>query len=587
VGNRRPEIVRNGRGFGTASEGTLGERSIGVPVQTVRFGHWLTRKVAYEAILLSERKTSHARVAEAMELRLWPTSLESSAAELPEDAAVLQAIAGEGLALERLAPAAPDLGAHWSAAAGPMTPAGPISPRRRAGLYLLAASWGAERSFAYERSLAFANDARGLLRGAGIEARIRANLAIASAMRRLGRYDGAGRVLEPARRALRRNAALLPKAISDSLMSTCLTGLAGVAWTRGRLDACVRMETEALGLARGIGDKRREAAALAGLGEAHATRGDHAAAIEAFRSAREVAASLRDTRSMIATSLGIASVLNATGQGTASEAAYRESLSLATSAGERRLRAVSLQGLGVTLEQRSRFPEAADCQREGLAIARQVGEPRLESFCLQGLGGVLSALGQYEEAKLVFDQALEIARRIRDSKSMGYALLGLGMAHDHLGRPAASIPLLDECLALFTSGGTEAEQSMARAVLSESCYRAGESTRATAEAKLALDAAVRLTDPDALIPPRIAAAIAFRDPDLATRAREVARSLNRAHDECRALLALADILFERGDPGAARIAAEDAATLARRYGMLGLLARAVKRGASWPVSPEI
>ncbi len=93
-------------------------------------------------------------------------------------------------------------------------------------------------------------------------------------------------------------------------------------------------------------------------------------------------------------------------------------------------------------------------------------------------------------------------------------------------------------------------------------------------AELAVQLSKGCRQADAQILPLIALALCGGDAGTAERAAAEARRLGRRYDECRSLLAVAEIRAGQGEAESAHAAGSEAAQIAREYAMNHLLARA-------------
>ncbi|MEV0585949.1 BTAD domain-containing putative transcriptional regulator [Nonomuraea sp. NPDC050310] len=174
----------------------------------------------------------------------------------------------------------------------------------------------------------------------------------------------------------------------------------------------------------------------------------------------------------------------------------------------------------------------------GLEAARRTGQPRAEALAERDLGDLLLAEERWEEAHEVLRRALGLA--LRAGADTVPVRRRLGQAHLALGHLAEAERSLGRCL---EAAGRPHEQALTLLALGSTLRLAGRAGEAVA----------RLTE--------AAAGLA---------------ELGERHRHADALLELAEAELDRGEPAAARQAAQQARNLATRLGDRLLGARALQ-----------
>jgi tetratricopeptide (TPR) repeat protein len=173
----------------------------------------------------------------------------------------------------------------------------------------------------------------------------------------------------------------------------------------GDYGRAIDLYTQAVAIAREIGDRACEGAALNGLGNCYSSLGDYRQAIDVHTQALAIS--------------------RATGDGEGEGAA--------------------LGNLGGCYYRLAGFRQAIDLYSQVLVIARAVGDRNYESIVLGHMGNCYHSLGDYRQAIGLHTQALTIARDIESRYSEATALVYLGRAWLASGDPAKALTLFKGC----------------------------------------------------------------------------------------------------------------------------------------------
>ena len=188
-----------------------------------------------------------------------------------------------------------------------------------------------------------------------------------------------------------------------------------------------------LPLARLIGNRTKEAEALATVAWAYTWSRNLDAAIRFSREALEVAEPAGALAVQGRAHFTIGFVRGVTGILDESHAALEKAIAISSAAGDAVQQSLSLSTAGLLRNWAGDYPEAARLQAEGLELAREQGVlfPVLFSCFLRGL--TLTGKGDYDEAFAAFTEGLSLAERVGDEAIHHRLLNCLGWLYGDLG----------------------------------------------------------------------------------------------------------------------------------------------------------
>ncbi|MCI0440447.1 MAG: hypothetical protein L0177_15140, partial [Chloroflexi bacterium] len=167
-------------------------------------------------------------------------------------------------------------------------------------------------------------------------------------------------------------------------------------------------------LARRVGDRASEGAALAGMGHASHWAHDFDRALAYARQAIAVAEA-GDTKPVLAAGLFVTGrVYSVTGQLDQAREAWGKALTISRAVSDVARQALLLCYTGFLKNWEGNFVEASQLQSEGLGIAR---EHNLLVALLAGLqlyGVTLAGKGDYDEAHVTFEEGLALSEKVDD-----------------------------------------------------------------------------------------------------------------------------------------------------------------------------
>jgi tetratricopeptide (TPR) repeat protein len=252
--------------------------------------------------------------------------------------------------------------------------------------------------------------------------------------------------------------------------ATHLANLGICHFSLGDYRLAIDLHSQALAIARDLGDRYGESNALGNLGNCHYRLGDYQQAIDLHTQALAIARGTGDRRleDIELTGLGICHF--SLGDYRLAIELHSQALAIARDLGDRYGESNALGNLGNCHYRLGNYQQAVELHIQVLAIARGTGDRRLEGIELGNLGNCHYRLGDYQQAISLFTQALAIARDLGDryieSNELGY----LGRAWLASGDARRAVALLEQAVSVAdTTGDIEtarmAHSGLARALL--------------------------------------------------------------------------------------------------------------------------
>jgi tetratricopeptide (TPR) repeat protein len=221
----------------------------------------------------------------------------------------------------------------------------------------------------------------------------------------------------------------------------------------GEMQAALGCFEKVLAIARGLGDRRREVAALANLGIIYAEMGDLRKPIELFRQGLGICQKLGDLPAESDLLGNLASANFATGNFRDAGQFYEQSLKLHRRLGNLLGQGRDLLGIGSIYTKHQKFSDAIPCFEEALGIFRAAGARKELSNVLGNLGVVYRQQGDIQKAIGFFEQAIVADRDLGDKQGERRDLGNLGNAYATLGDLPKAINLFNEALAIASEVG--------------------------------------------------------------------------------------------------------------------------------------
>ncbi len=212
-------------------------------------------------------------------------------------------------------------------------------------------------------------------------------------------------------------------------------------------DARAQLE-QALALAQGAADRRREGQARACLGQIDREQGRMADAREHLEAALSI---LRETGDRIGQGTvlqNLGNLLDQLGIPDHSRACHEAALSLYIEDGNQRGIGQVRASLGILNRHQGRMRESLQEYEAALAIHREEGDRRSEGILLGNMANALDDLGREDEAQQRLQEALAIHRQVGSRIVEAYALANLALGQERRGDHAQARTLLEQALAI-------------------------------------------------------------------------------------------------------------------------------------------
>jgi tetratricopeptide (TPR) repeat protein len=240
----------------------------------------------------------------------------------------------------------------------------------------------------------------------------------------------------------------------------------------------IDLHTQALAMARDIGDRQLEAAELAGLGNCHFRVGDYRQAIDFYSEALAIARDIDDRESEAIALGGLGKCDASLGEYRQAIDLHAQALAMARDIGDRQREGNQLGNLGNCHFDLGDYRQAIDLYSEALAIARHIGDRQRESAELGNLGNCRVDLGDYRQAIDLYSEALAIAHDIGARRLEGMTLGYLGNCYTFLGEYRQAIDLQIQALAIARDIGDRYAEATTLDYLGRAWLASGDEHRA-------------------------------------------------------------------------------------------------------------
>jgi len=263
----------------------------------------------------------------------------------------------------------------------------------------------------------------------------------------------------------------------------------------GRNEDAIDFLQQYLTIAREIGDRRGEGAALGNLGIAYYSLGRYEEAIDFYQQRLTIAREIGDRQGEgnALGNLGVA--YNSLGRYEEAIDFHQQYLTIAREIGDRLGEGTALGNLGIAYHSLGRYEEAIDFHQQYLTIAREIGNRLGEGTALGNLGNAYNSLGRYEEAIDFHQQSLTITREIGDRQGEGVGLVNMGTTQLKLEQYSESLTNNQAALDIFQEIGSREGEAEALKNLAELHHALGAIDLARQYCQQALVLAIELGIP--------------------------------------------------------------------------------------------
>ncbi len=388
--------------------------------------------------------------------------------------------------------------------------------------------------------------------------------------------------------ALRLSERILTRLPPDHTERLMLLMIAGEANARlGDFPLAVRYQTAALELARQLGDRLNEAAALRLMGNTAFSQGDYGAARDHALASLHLSLELGDRRgaAVCENTLGMMAIA----QGSHAEARdhLNRSLEGMRELDDRRVVATILHNLGYLAYTEGDHPTARRYLEEARAVQRHVGDQILAGQSLLLLGMVAFAAGDYDTALAYAHESQAIQQTIGDRRSLSDSINILGWVAEARGEFTSAQAHYQRALALSRDIGNRQGIGYCLNNVASLARKMGDAANAVAWADEAISTFDTMGDRRGLgYSLNVRAMVAYSNGDYpaaldyATRSRELATGNDDRYLQAASLVTLAFTKLAQPELAAARLYLRDglrvALTVSAPSVLLELLA-----GAAW------
>ena len=367
-----------------------------------------------------------------------------------------------------------------------------------------------------------------------------------------------------------------------------LSKLGGAFRQARRFGDAVSACQEALTIQRELGNRHGQGVALNNLAAAliSAKRYD-----EAIVSAEQAAVIFQETgdryREGIAAS-HLGGALTKMGRPSEGVTAYEKAAAVFREAGDQRSESGVLTSLGNALRYGGTdLEEAIDLHRRSAAAMAEAGDQYSQAGVLVNLTAALTDAGHLDEALSVAQDAVALLRNSEDSYELGLALENLGSVLLDAGQASDAVEVIGEAVTEYHRIGDQEAEAEAQIDLGKALRKAGDCAAAIAAFRTAAD--IGQVTANQRIEGRALGSLgntlweANRGDESVTTLHAAVTASRAAHDldgEAKALVFLGTTLLAGGDIDAAISAFRDAVKLHRKAGSGGLaeLASGALRG---------
>jgi tetratricopeptide (TPR) repeat protein len=243
-------------------------------------------------------------------------------------------------------------------------------------------------------------------------------------LRRSGEEAYKVNALRDARDAFQRALNLLPP--EGTTERTSVLVLLGQTRVRlGDFAAATSSLEEGLAMARAVGDRQTEAAALTGLAEVAWRQGDYDTAERYLQDGLALAKQSADTAGRALVAQHLARVFWLRAEYDQAERWAQESLRLYQQTGDRQGLLGARNELGIVASHRAEIELARACYADNLALALEMGDRLREAQALNNLGVMAYDEGAHEEARAYYEQSVVIDEEMGNRIGTAIALSNL------------------------------------------------------------------------------------------------------------------------------------------------------------------
>ncbi len=236
--------------------------------------------------------------------------------------------------------------------------------------------------------------------------------------------------------------------------------LDGAAYTRARWSEfakAIDLQTQALAVWRGLGNKRGIAEALDNLGETTCHLGDRARGRVLVAESLALFREVSDKRGTASALNNLAEIVSADGDLAGARALFEESVPLFEAIEDRRGLSHALDNLGGILTAQGDYGPAEALYSKSLRLAEELGDNHAIATALRSLGSVAHHRRDHPRARSCYEDSVARFREMNDGFCLAKSLIGLALTSHEAGDNEHARVLGDQGLALLREADAKGE----------------------------------------------------------------------------------------------------------------------------------
>ncbi len=252
-----------------------------------------------------------------------------------------------------------------------------------------------------------------------------------------------------------------------------------------------------LHLARRLGNRSWEGAALGNLGNVYLNLGEARKAVEFFEQFLTIAHEVENQRGEGSALCGLGVAYAELGDIEKAITYHEQSFVLYRKIGDRHGEGTALGNLGNAYADLGDMQKAVEFFDQSLVLHREIGDQRGECKDLCNLGNAYAALGDKRKAIELYEKGFVLCHAIGDRNAESTLLGNLGNAYSSLGDKRKAVELYDQTLVLASEIGDRRGEGSALFNSAATLHTLGERSAAISRAKAALKIFENIEEPNA------------------------------------------------------------------------------------------
>lgn len=211
-----------------------------------------------------------------------------------------------------------------------------------------------------------------------------------------------------------------------TFLASSLHELGRIFTFRGDFDKALNFQNKAFNIFQSENDLFGMSKVLGNIGVVYKNKGDLDLAIDCFQNVIDLSKKF-DNKLIQAKAFGnLAMILKIKGKLNESMDYFGKALEIFDILGEKRNYSNALMNLGIIYEQIGNYEKAMDYCEEALKLNEFLGDKRRVSMCIVNIGNIYQHLGNYEKAMDYYKIQLEISKKIGDPRITAATLSSMG-----------------------------------------------------------------------------------------------------------------------------------------------------------------